>query len=159
MKGRQNSDQAPPSGFRIRMADEPDEIKRSVDRLDFSSRAVKLRLFALVCGVMLVLVLMFEARNPDNWNWMGFKSAEPNIDTRYLANIYPQDSSSKSESSKEDNKSSDDNPKVESKSDAKNGLENKQSESAGTSNPTIDENQNADQNVRPEFQIAEKDFW
>lgn len=55
---------------------------------DFSSRAVKIRLFLLVCGVMLVLVLMFEARKPENWQWMGLSSAEPEIDTRYLANIY-----------------------------------------------------------------------
>ena len=38
----------------------------------FSSRKVKLKLFGLVCGVMIVLVLMFEAKKPENWNWMGF---------------------------------------------------------------------------------------
>ncbi|MEE2643269.1 MAG: hypothetical protein VX768_21750 [Planctomycetota bacterium] len=55
----------------------------------FSTRAVKLRIFALVCGVMIVLVLMFEAGKPDNWEWMGFPDAEPAIDTRYLSNVYP----------------------------------------------------------------------
>ncbi|MEC9093368.1 MAG: hypothetical protein VX438_11715, partial [Planctomycetota bacterium] len=55
---------------------------------DFSTRAVKIRLFGLVCGVMLVLVLMFEARKPQNWDWMGFERTEPTIDTRYLRNLY-----------------------------------------------------------------------
>lgn len=56
----------------------------------FSSRKVKLKLFGLVCGVMIVLVLMFEAKKPENWNWMGFTDYEPTVDTRYLSNLYPQ---------------------------------------------------------------------
>lgn len=59
---------------------------------DYRSRQVKLRLFGLVCAVMLVLVLMFEARQPKNWEWMGFAPTEPPIDTRYLANLYDAES-------------------------------------------------------------------
>ena len=58
---------------------------------NFTTRAVKLRLFGLVCGVMLVLVLMFEAKKPENWAWMGFTEFEPIIDTRYLNNLYEND--------------------------------------------------------------------
>jgi hypothetical protein len=39
---------------------------------DFMSRGAKLKLLTLVGSLMLVLVLMNEARKPDNWKWMGF---------------------------------------------------------------------------------------
>ncbi|MEZ6093746.1 MAG: hypothetical protein R3C03_05850 [Pirellulaceae bacterium] len=48
--------------------------------LDLSSGAVRIRLFMLVFGLMLVLVCMNEARKPENWRWMGF-DANGNIST------------------------------------------------------------------------------
>lgn len=41
---------------------------------DFMSRGAKIKLFTLVGSLLLVLVLMNEARKPDNWKWMGFDS-------------------------------------------------------------------------------------
>lgn len=112
--------------------------------LEFSSRAVKLRLFALVCGVMLVLVLMFEARKPQNWSWMGFKKAEPSIDTRYLANIYNQQDAEPK--------------KVESKP-LQNGGNSKLSGSGNSESKTDLSQTTEDPFDTPEFVVAEKDFW
>lgn len=54
---------------------------------DYSSRSAKLRLFVMVCAVMLVVALMFEARNPRNWDWLGFLETEPEIETSYLSHL------------------------------------------------------------------------
>ena len=46
---------------------------------------MQFRLLVLVGGLMLVLVMMDEARKPENWMWMGFNAEAPdeeNQDTR-----------------------------------------------------------------------------
>ena len=121
--------------------------KAASKRTNFSTRAVKLRLFALVCGVMLVLVLMFEARKPDNWAWMGFTEFEPTIDTRYLNNLYENEGQSPNQSNvspknrrlANSEEQQDVTSDAASKSDAK--------KSAKSSKP------------RKDFEKAEKTFW
>ncbi len=56
------------------LTDEPENPRRRklAPPTDYSSRAVKIRLFSLVVGLMLLLVLMTEARKPERWAWMGF---------------------------------------------------------------------------------------
>lgn len=111
---------------------------------NFSTRAVKLRLFALVCGVMLVLVLMFEARKPENWAWMGFTEFEPNIDTRYLSNLQESDALQNSVAS--------------SNTQAKSPKSNT-TESAANSNEANAKVLAATSIQLDEFAKAEKTFW
>lgn len=111
---------------------------------NFSTRAVKLRLFALVCGVMLVLVLMFEARKPENWAWMGFTEFEPNIDTRYLNNLQESDSLQNSATSSNTQAKS---PKSNTTESAANSNEANAKVIAATSKQV------------DEFAKAEKTFW
>ncbi|MCH2120502.1 MAG: hypothetical protein MK136_04675 [Pirellulaceae bacterium] len=52
---------------------------------NYGSRSMQFRLLVLVGGLMLVLVMMDEARKPENWMWMGFNAEAPdeeNQDTR-----------------------------------------------------------------------------
>lgn len=55
---------------------------------DYTSRATRIKLFVLVGSLMLVLVMMNEARKPDNWKWMGFdkdgKQTQPEKQPDYV---------------------------------------------------------------------------
>ena len=42
---------------------------------DYRSTAVRLRLLALFAALVLVLILMKEARKPERWSWMGFANS------------------------------------------------------------------------------------
>lgn len=142
--------------FRINAPEQDEGGKRPRPNLDYSSRAVKLRLFVLVCGVMVVLVLMFEARKPENWNWMGFSKGEPNIDTRYLVNLGQSGSDSQAAV---DNRASKGNPpSIQSNSQTQTGHKEKNSKNSGSqqNDSSSAPNQQPDS---PEYELAEKDFW
>ncbi len=48
----------------------PSGSKRPQPPPDYFSRRVQLRLFAAVASLLLIISLMFEARKPENWQWM-----------------------------------------------------------------------------------------
>ena len=48
---------------------------------NYNSRSMQFRLLVLVSGLMLVLVMMDEARKPKNWMWMGFESVDADSET------------------------------------------------------------------------------
>jgi len=61
---------------------------------DYLSRRTQYRIFALVGSLFLILLLMEQARKPENWRWIwtiggGQVPAEPDVDTRLRA---PSDS-------------------------------------------------------------------
>src|SRR5687768_6879794 len=51
---------------------------------DYASRGVQLRLMIVVFSLMLVVVLLFRAGNPDSWRWLTAwgPKAGANVDTR-----------------------------------------------------------------------------
>jgi hypothetical protein len=54
--------------------------------IDYSSRAVRRRLFMLVASFFLILFLMREVRKPERWQWMGFDKNGRQIVTATEAN-------------------------------------------------------------------------
>lgn len=135
---------------------------------DFSTRAAKIRLFAMVCAVMFVLVLMFEARKPENWNWMGFQKAEAPIDTRYLSNLYTDDNTTTDSpleqrdsgappSNSEAASSQQDLSKESSKSPSGTGQEKSSADAAANKDPSIQSGPLSDRS--PQLVQAEDDLW
>jgi len=59
--------------LRTRRAD--GEQRKNSQSINDYSRAVRRKLFFLLAMLVLVIVLMKEARKPENWMWMGFKNA------------------------------------------------------------------------------------
>lgn len=45
---------------------------------DFTSRAIKLRLFMLMAALVVVLIAMKEVQRPERWEWMGFDGEADN---------------------------------------------------------------------------------
>lgn len=66
---RMNRDDAKP--IEIQAQDDPTRQRWSSPP-NYLARATRWRLLLLTAALMLVLVLMREAGNPDNWAWMGF---------------------------------------------------------------------------------------
>jgi hypothetical protein len=64
-----NRDDAKP--IEIQAQDDPTRQRWSSPP-KYLARATRWRLLLLTAALMLVLVLMREAGNPDNWAWMGF---------------------------------------------------------------------------------------
>lgn len=52
--------------------DEPIRAKSVAPPPNYSSRAVRMRLFTLFGALVLVIILMQEAGKPERWEWMGF---------------------------------------------------------------------------------------
>ncbi len=70
-------------GFEIKA--DPEFPRPPVKRpINYMSRAVRLRIFGLFAMLILVLIMMKEARKPERWEWMGFDKqpipAAPNVD-------------------------------------------------------------------------------
>ncbi len=60
---------------------DPEEPRKPVrPPTDFTSRAVRIRLMMLFGMLIFVLVLMREARKPQNWEWLGFGQAPANAE-------------------------------------------------------------------------------
>ncbi len=91
---------------------EDEQPRKKTSPPDYFSRTVKLKLMSLAGLLLLVVVLMVEARKPENWAWMGFgkvqpdpagefQSGEPNAtvepgEVRFSASTTGQESSSDS---------------------------------------------------------------
>ncbi len=71
--------------FEIQTDPDEREPRKLAPPPDYSDRGVKARLLVLVGAFMLVIVLMNEARKPENWRWMGFdeqgKQVQPESDS------------------------------------------------------------------------------
>lgn len=71
------------------LADEPPRGPPRRSPPNYLASATRWRLLLLTASLFLVLVLMREAGNPDNWAWMGFDHSPPGVELRSIDEVPP----------------------------------------------------------------------